>query len=104
MIPSLPITLLLAFLLLFAQQGGLLHGVGHLADYSPARQQQEQHPHPGEVCDECLAYAGIGSAVSSTALPALSFVSSCLPADALPAAFSTAPQLAYRSRAPPLLA
>lgn len=104
MIPRLPIALWLAFLLLFAQQGAVLHAVAHLGDYPPARQQQEQHSHPGQVCDECLAYAGIGSAAPAASLPDLPAIASHLPADACPAAPTSAQRVAYRSRAPPFLA
>lgn len=58
--------LLLIFALLFAQLGGLTHGISHLL----AEQQQNSDqslPHY-KHCDLCAAYAQISSAIGSTSI------------------------------------
>jgi hypothetical protein len=53
---------LLVIALLFAQQGGLTHGIAHTL----AEQAQDQSlPHDNN-CELCAAYAQIGSAVGSS--------------------------------------
>ncbi|MEW5903493.1 MAG: hypothetical protein AB1722_04000 [Pseudomonadota bacterium] len=57
-------SLLLAFSLLFVQQGAALHSLSHLL----AEQQQDHSlPHDPQ-CELCAAYAQIGSAIGSTAI------------------------------------
>jgi hypothetical protein len=55
---------LLAFALLFAQQGGLMHGIEHTLAEQKQDQSAPQHKH----CDLCAVYAQIGSAVGSAAV------------------------------------
>jgi hypothetical protein len=91
---------LLAGMLVLAQQAGALHALSHWADGPDATQQQKHHP--GEkVCDKCLVFAGIDS-TASQGLPVVPLVDSQHHAhccDTLPPArFGAAP---YRSRAPP---
>jgi len=63
---SLFARLLLIFALLFAQMGGLAHGVSHiLADKSHGSEQSLPHD---KYCDQCAAYAQIGSAVGSSTI------------------------------------
>lgn len=62
MLRSILLKSLLVLALLFAQLGGLTHGIGHtLADQS----QDQSLPHD-QQCDLCAAYAQIGSAVGSS--------------------------------------
>jgi hypothetical protein len=58
---------LLALLLLLTQQMGYTHAVSHLSDGSHRTQQNKQLPIE-QVCDQCLAFAQIGSAMTSHAL------------------------------------
>ncbi len=62
--------LLLPLLLLFAQQGVLLHEMNHSAAYDTdtrhQSEKQEQDSH-GEFCELCLAFAQVGSAAASGA-------------------------------------
>ncbi|MDD5404784.1 MAG: hypothetical protein PHZ14_09660 [Sulfuricella sp.] len=96
--------LLLAFALLFAQQGAVVHALSHLAGPQPSHSQQDKHLPHSPACEKCVAYAGIGSAVAATGLS--------LPTPALAGAhFQREPggRLAqavchYHSRAPPSLA
>lgn len=58
--------LLLIFALLFAQMGGLAHGISHiLAESSQGSEQSLPHD---KYCDQCAAYAQIGGAVCSSAI------------------------------------
>lgn len=61
---SLYSRLLLIFALLFAQMGSLAHGITHImAEKSPGHEQSLPHD---KFCDQCAAYAQIGSAVNSS--------------------------------------
>jgi hypothetical protein len=63
--------LLLIFALLFAQMGGLAHGISHiLTEKSQGSDQSLPHD---KYCDQCAAYGQIGSAVGSNSI---SFASS----------------------------
>lgn len=58
------LSLLLAFSLLFVQQGAAMHGIAHtLAGQS----HDPSLPHDPQ-CELCIAYAQIGSAVGSSAV------------------------------------
>lgn len=92
---------LLAFVLLFAQQGAFRHALSHMSENAPAHSQQDKQIPHSPACDECVAYAGVGSAVAaSTPFPpagilfVLSFFS-LFTACVFPAS------RAYHSRAPP---
>jgi hypothetical protein len=54
----------LAFALLFAQQGGAAHALGHA--FEQTRQQDKQAPH-SPACEQCAAYAQLGSALNVSA-------------------------------------
>jgi hypothetical protein len=57
------VRLLLIFALLFAQAGSMAHGISHiLADKSQGSEQSLPHD---KYCDQCAAYAQIGSAIGS---------------------------------------
>jgi hypothetical protein len=56
----------LVFSLLFAQQGGFAHELGHVSGKS--QQSEKQLPH-SKVCDECGAYSQVGSGAVSQAIP-----------------------------------
>ncbi len=77
---------LLALMLLFAQQAGLIHTLSHsLAEHE---QQNKQLPHSA-ACGQCAAYTQLGSALNSTA-PAFLLVS-------VPAAMALYVASAFRS-------
>ena len=94
------IHLFLAFLLLFAQGGAIAHSVSHLVAPS---QSDKQLPH-SPVCDKCVVYAEVGSAIS---VNATTFVVQQFDAIAsLPAPSVVLANLTYRChspRAPPNL-
>ena len=56
--------LLLIFALLFAQLGGLTHGIAHTLE---GQSQDQSLPHD-KHCDQCAAYAQIGSAIGSSSI------------------------------------
>lgn len=69
--PYLPF--FLAFVLLFAQQAGAAHALGHALE-DLAQHQGKQLPHP--ACAKCANYAQLGSALTASlidcSLPQLS--------------------------------
>ena len=94
--------LILAFALLFAQQGALWHGVSHTA--SPTNSQQDQQLPHSEQCAKCVAFAHTGAAAPATPLHfAVPQVASVLVQFDAPAVLS-ALHHPYQSRAPPVLA
>lgn len=53
-----------AFVLLLAQQGGVLHALRHvLAEQS--QQQDKQTPH-SNACEQCTSYSQLGNALNSS--------------------------------------
>ncbi len=58
--------LLLIFALLFAQMGSLAHGISHIIA-EPSQGSEQSLPHD-KYCDQCAAYAQIGSAVGSSSI------------------------------------
>jgi hypothetical protein len=98
-------TFLLAWLVLFAQQGGVLHELGHAI--KDVRYSQQDKAPPGghaDVCDQCLVFASGGAAIPPSPIhiaPAtgLEVYDRINPPGFVPAT-SHAP---YRSRAPPLV-
>ena len=63
-------SLLLAFCLVFSQQGALLHALRHeLPHAGAASDDTESHP-AGAGCVTCLAFAQIAGAAASAVVPA----------------------------------
>ncbi len=91
----------LAFVLLFAQQGAVLHALSHLADSVPSQSQQEKHLPHSPACDKCVAYAGIGGATPSSPPVFTTPETTIILAAVLLLLFFSAPQRTYLSRAPP---
>ena len=66
-------SILLPLLLLFAQQGAVLHGLSHFAathSSDPRGDPERQQPHSGP-CDLCLAFAHLDAAAKPQALTTL---------------------------------
>jgi hypothetical protein len=94
--------LLLIFALLFAQMGSLAHGISHVL--SEQSQDSEQSLPHDKYCDQCAAYAQIGSAIGSSGI---SFTGS----DSFetlhfnnPGSYTSSPFVAFAARAPPYFA
>lgn len=95
--------LLLAFALLFAQQGAAMHALSHLTEPLPSHSQQDKQLPHSPACEKCVAYAGVGSAVAASGLslsaPAVAAEHlQCESSGRLPQ-----PVRRYHSRAPPFL-
>ena len=90
----------LALLLVFAQQQATLHWLSHAVD---AVAQKAKHG-PTDACDECAGLAAFDAMATPTPLVlALPHGDNTLVALAEPVSIARAPQLAFRSRAPPVL-
>lgn len=91
------VILLLAFALLFVQQGGLAHGIAHTL-----AEQQQSLPHDAP-CELCAAYGQLGNApISVPQLPPILAVRAHVAA-AAPLEFRSITVLAAPARAPPSL-
>ena len=96
--------LALSLLLLLSQQLAFAHALSHLsAETASGVSRQKQLP-PELQCDQCLAFAAIGSAVNT---PPHAFVigqpASLLQAPPTSARLLPSPQRAFDSRAPPVV-
>lgn len=101
MLRQLLLILSFAFLFGLGQQGAATHAISHLADWQ--EQQPDQAPH-NPHCEECVAYAGLASALTSQAFVLAVVAPSFEPYAALtPSTPGTTP-LHYSARAPPVLA
>ena len=96
-------TVLLSLALLLAQQGAAWHMLSHLRAAPAPSQQGKQLPHP-ETCAQCLVFAHMGAAASTTFPPFA--LPTAAPAQPLAVhVVSRATHVSrYRSRAPPVLA
>ena len=93
----------LALLLVFAQQQATLHWLSHAID-SVAQNGHKAKQAPTDVCGECAGLIAFGAMAAPTP-PALVLPCGDTPLVdvAEPASIARAPQLAFRSRAPPVL-
>jgi hypothetical protein len=62
--PRLSFAILLAFLLVFAQQAAAIHALSHFTDKQQDR--QEKHPPGTKACEKCAVFAKLGNAIPST--------------------------------------
>lgn len=103
--------LILPLLLLFAQQGALLHGLGHhsMAQHTAAAWQEHSAPQGQHLadglCDDCLSFAQVAIAYEAAATPPalLGHLSYGFSVDT-PAPHTVAPLPAVHNRGPPLVA
>lgn len=58
-LPRLFLPLFFTLSLLFAQQAGATHAIGHVV-----KQSQDHHSSPPTACDECDNYAQLGAALN----------------------------------------
>ena len=94
-------TLLLPFLLLFAQQGELRHEYGHYAEQAASCKKA---PVDADHCLQCLAYAQIAGAANSDLAPAMLLAGLAFHfAPALAVASADVEAVSPRSRGPPSL-
>lgn len=95
--------LLLAFTLLFAQQGAAIHALSHLSEPLPSHSQQDKQLPHSPACDKCVVYAGVGSALAADALAIPVAVTLASHLDVVPTALLLQSARLYRARAPPAL-
>ncbi|HEY6823018.1 MAG TPA: hypothetical protein VI195_01150 [Steroidobacteraceae bacterium] len=98
------LALLLSFLLVFVQQGAVLHELGHLsggANHAGAALRADVQPASGAICQRCEAYAQVanpaGGATASVPLDLAGLLRIPDPRYAIATADSPTP----RSRGPP---
>ena len=91
---------LLALLLVFSQQRAILHALSHGLGVVA---QTHGTPHE-QSCDECVAFAGLDSAAANwDSIPPPAWGAKELPGIAVVLESDRDPDLAYLSRAPPLV-
>jgi hypothetical protein len=102
--------LLLAFLLVFAQQAAVAHLIGHLgSNVEQVVQQDEAGSHAAaqslsHVCTTCLAFAGLDAAAPLPQLILAVAATAPLAVTASYIAVALRREAPYLSRAPPFLA
>jgi hypothetical protein len=90
---------LLIVALLFAQTGGLVHGISHtLTEQSQGSDQSLPH---NQHCDLCAAYAQIGSAIGSSSIGIASSENLEAPYFSYPGSYTSSTFVAFAARAPP---
>lgn len=95
--------LLLAFTLLFAQQGAVIHALSHLSEPLPTQSQQDKQLPHSPACDKCVVYAGVSTALASSELSFAATADQVPYLAATPPALLSQPARLYRARAPPAL-
>jgi hypothetical protein len=96
---SLSSRLLLVFALLFAQMGGLAHGISHiLAERTQDSSQSLPHD---KYCSQCEAYGQIGGAIGSSTISFAGSESFETLHINQPASSTSVAFVAFAARAPP---
>lgn len=90
---------LLIFSLLFAQTGSLAHGISHVLT-EPSQGSEQSLPHD-KYCDQCAAYAQIGSAVGSNYISFTGSENFETLNFSNPGSYTSSPFVAFAARAPP---
>jgi hypothetical protein len=92
---------IISFLLLFSQQVAVVHPYSHSEDWQKSSQRDKQSP-PENECPQCLALAGVASAIGSQGVAIHTPVANFALWLAEPPAIHASTSLPYRSRAPPI--
>lgn len=103
MFPRTVLHVWLAFLLLFAQQGAMLHALSHVPGPVPAQSQPDKQLPHSQACDKCVVYGQLAGSVAATPLVILGPHTAVAFQAALPATHFPFFFPAYSSRAPPQL-
>jgi hypothetical protein len=93
----------LAFLLLFAQQGAVLHALSHVPGPLPAQSQPDKQLPHSQACDKCVVYGQLAGSVAATPLVIFGQHAAVALVTVLFAAHFPLFFAAYSSRAPPRL-
>ena len=90
---------LLTALLLFAQQGALVHAVSHLDKQVPAKEQLGHN----QLCGKCVSFEKLSAAAPFTLAAAPAVTCFFAQPDARAESFRAVAVAAFNSRAPPVL-
>jgi hypothetical protein len=95
------LALVFPLLLVFAQQGAMLHELSHIYPVGSAQVRYENDLLAGKICDICAAFAQVGNPASASVavLPAVATVCHYVPAPLYSIVATEA--LPPRSRGPP---
>jgi hypothetical protein len=95
------LALVLPLLLVFAQQGAMLHELSHIHPVGSAQLRYDNDLLAGKICDTCAAFAQVGNPASASVsvLPALPTVRHYVPEPLY--TIVAAEALPPRSRGPP---
>jgi len=93
-------TAVLAFALLFAQQGAAWHALSHAGGTPGHSQPEHKLPH-GEQCTKCAAFSQLGAACVSAATPLVLLSFNAVAPQSAASPFYRLSLPAYQSRAPP---
>ena len=95
------LVLVLPLLLVFAQQGAMLHELSHIHPVGSGQVRYENNLVAGKICDICAAFAQVGNPASASVavLPAVAAVRHYVPAPLY--SIVAAEALPPRSRGPP---
>jgi hypothetical protein len=91
--------LLLIFALLFAQMGGLAHGISHIIT-GQSQGSDQSLPHD-KYCGQCAAYGQIGSAIGSSNISFAGGENFETLHFSEPASYASITFVAFAARAPP---
>jgi hypothetical protein len=93
--------LVLPLLLVFAQQGAMLHELSHIQPVGTGQVRYENNALVGKICDICAAFAPVGNPASASVavLPTVAAVRHYVPAPLY--SIVAAEALPPRSRGPP---
>jgi hypothetical protein len=95
------LALVLPLLLVFAQQGAMLHELSHIHPVGSGQVRYDNNLVAGKICDICAAFAPVGNPASASVavLPEVAAVRYYVPAP--PYSIVAAEALPPRSRGPP---
>jgi hypothetical protein len=95
------LALVLPLLLVFAQQGAMLHELSHIQPVGTGQVRYENNALASKICDICAAYAQVGNPASASVavLPTAATVRHYVPAPLY--SIVAAEALPPRSRGPP---
>ncbi|MEY3650847.1 MAG: hypothetical protein RLZZ351_212 [Pseudomonadota bacterium] len=92
---------LLPLLFLFAQHSAVTHEITHYSEQAPLTQQKQQAPH-SLICDKCVAYGEMASALDSPSFHIPVIPTIAIQVDGYQYTQSRHVVVSYQARAPPL--
>jgi hypothetical protein len=101
MFPRTVLHVWLAFLLLFAQQGAMLHALSHVPGPTPTQSQPDKQLPHSQACDKCVVYGQLAGSVAAAPLVIFEQQAAVALVAVLVATYFPLFFRAYSSRAPP---